>query len=550
MKKKYISYCLTAIFFIVSMIFILNYKETVFAMFFGLLQFMILFFTMLSISGQWLRSLNFASIIMFVLFMINRLSLYFYRKALFANDFLVYLNYENWDILIDFKEIALAVFVIISIIVFGILAYSEHKKLNFKFRIASLSIIAILLFTHNQLTTSEKVKNAWLNTFPELKATYMNISMTIGKGTELKYTSPTFENSYHIFKEKLQSVSEYKYSNLKPNIILWLAESTIDASFYKGGLSQPDMFKGDFKFKTMNRVHTFGGKTWKSEFEVLTGLSPDEFSANSSLVFQYVAPHIEYSLPKILKDHGYYNVALNPYPGSAYNSKNAYDNFGIDEYVHPSQLGCDGAGNKIKKLKNISSIQMGDCVKKLFEKYKDKQPLFIYMLTIDEHAPYNRAKKVDFDLEKFYNSSQSLKLTDYYQRQLRLSKAVISFDDFMKETNHPYIFAYFGDHQGNMGLNSNDLNLNFKDPMTVTGFYVKASNDIDNINSNFEYDLGELSLMPSVLLELAQIKPNEFFKANYAMRKICGNVDDCKDKNLIKSYKSYIYDYLKAASKE
>ena len=117
----------------------------------------------------------------------------------------------------------------------------------------------------------------------------------------------------------------------------------------------------------------------------------------------------------------------------------------------------------------------------------------------------------------------------------------------MQSTDRPYIFAYFGDHQGNMGLSENDVRLNFNDPLVITGFYVKGSPDIESIKSDFN-ELGELSLMPSVLLELMQIRPNEFFKAHYAMRKICGNVDDCKDKELVKSYKSYLYDYLKDAS--
>ncbi|CUU72185.1 hypothetical protein [Campylobacter hyointestinalis] len=61
-------------------------------------------------------------------------------------------------------------------------------------------------------------------------------------------------------------------------------------------------------------------------------------------------------------------------------------------------------------------------------------------------------------------------------------------------------------------------------------------------------ELSELGLNTSVLLELMQIKPNKYFEAIYAMRKLCGAVETCKDKNLTKSYKSYIYDYLKVAS--
>lgn len=548
MFKRYSSYVLTSIFFIVSMIFILNYKETIFSMFFGLIQFGFFFLIMFSISGQWLRSLNFASIIMFVLFMINRLTVYFYRKALFANDFLIYLNYENWDILIDFKEILVATIIIISLVIFGLFAHSNKIRLGLKHRLSSLVCLILLVMIHTYMTNSQAVKEAWSKTFPELKATYMNLSMTIGDTSQLEYKSPYFENSYKDFKEKINSIAPYKTSDLKPNLILWLSESTIDASLYKGGLKQPEMFQGDFKFKALNRVHTFGGKTWKSEFEVLTGLSPDEFSENSSLVFQYVAPHINYGLPKLLKENGYYTIALNPYPGSAYNSKNAYENFGIDKYIHPSELQCDGAGHKIKKLKQITSVQMGNCLEKVFEEYKDKQPLFIYMLTINEHAPYDRENKIDFNLDKFYDKSQALKLTDYYKRQLELSDAIVRFNDFMQSTKTEYIFAHFGDHQANIGIKKEDLSLNFQDPMTITGFYVKGSQKIETIENDFS-KLAELSLMPSILLELAQIKPNDFFRANYVMRKICGVVDDCENANLIKSYKSYIYDYLNAANK-
>lgn len=368
---------------------------------------------------------------MFILFMINRLSLYYYRKALFANDFLLYLDYENWDILADFKELLLVVATILTLLAFGAFAYSKCKKANFKFRAIGALVFIFLIGVHIKIASLEVVKNEWLKTFPELKNTYMNISMNIANGSTLEHKSPNFNNSYKLFQDRLSTISEYESSNLKLNLILWLNETTLDASFYSGNLEQVDMFKGDFKFQALSRVHTFGGKTWKSEFEVLTGLSPDEFGASSSLIFQYAAPHIKYSLPKNLKQESYYTIALNPYPGSAYNSKNAYENFGIYEYVHPSELKCDGAGEKIRKLKHITSIQMGQCMKKVFEKYKDKQPLFIYMLTINEHAPYDRAKEIKFGLDKFYNKSQSIKLTDYYERQVQLSKAVVDFNDFM-----------------------------------------------------------------------------------------------------------------------
>ena len=108
--------------------------------------------------------------------------------------------------------------------------------------------------------------------------------------------------------------------------------------------------------------------------------------------------------------------------------------------------------------------------------------------------------------------------------------------------------AYFGDHQPSLGLQTNHLNIPHNDPFKITNFTVRGSKNITPIKSP---TLSELNLMPSVLLELMQISPNSFFQANYAMRKLCenngGGVDDCQDKTLAQSYKSYVYDYLKAA---
>lgn len=57
-------------------------------------------------------------------------------------------------------------------------------------------------------------------------------------------------------------------------------------------------------------------------------------------------------------------------------------------------------------------------------------------------------------------------------------------------------------------------------------------------------NLGELGLGSSVILELIQIKPNEFFGVNYAMRKLCGAIDDCNVQDLSRSFRSFMFDKL------
>lgn len=93
----------------------------------------------------------------------------------------------------------------------------------------------------------------WLKTFPEAKEINMNLAMSL---VNMSYQAPYFDDSYPYFEDKMSRVRPYKVSNLKPNLVLFLQEST---AYYKGDLKQVDMFKGDdFKFKSLARVHTFG----------------------------------------------------------------------------------------------------------------------------------------------------------------------------------------------------------------------------------------------------------------------------------------------------
>lgn len=541
MNIEIVLYFFTFICFVFAMTIITRYKVTIYAVIFSTLHFLIFYNFMFAISGQWIRSLNFASIIIICIYYTSRLTHHYYKKPLFASDFIVFFDKNNWNTLLELKELIPIIILYIVVIAFGIFGYSYTPKTSIELRLLSLIFLIYFIYINNYLSSRENVIKKWFKTFPDAKEINMNLSMSL---KNMKYKTPNFGSSYLYFKNILEQTAEYKISDLKPNLVLWLQESTIDASLYKGNLPQTDMFKGDFKFSKLNRVHTYGGDTFKSEFEIFTGLNANDFVINSSLVFYNTTSHLKYSLPKILKEQGYFTVALNPLTPSFANTGQAYKDLGFDVYLYPYELGYS---QQMKNLWRIPTSDLSECLKKIYTKFQDKQPIFIYMTTINEHAPYNKATISDFDLDKFYSKSNALTLTDYYQRQIKLSNAAIDFDKFMENTNHPYVFAYFGDHQASLGLSNDDLKLEFENKLFVTGFYVKGSPDIEPIKSYFN-ELGELSLMPSVLLELMQIRPNEFFKAHYVMRKICGNVDDCKDKELVKSYKSYLYDYLKDAS--
>lgn len=537
MKK--ISYFVTFIFILLCAIFIIN-QRTNYGIMFGALQFLILFLAMFVLSGKVLKSVNFAGIILVSLFFLSRIFMHYYKRPLFLSDFVLFSKVENWDTILQYKELIFVVLAFLFLLLFAIFGYAKFKKFGLKSRIFSLIVLVLLCIMHQNLISNERIKNSWLATFPELKDKFFNFSMSLGA---IAYKSPNFGDKFEYFKEKSEQIQSYETSNLKPNLVLWLSESTMDASLFKGNLPKLSMFENsqNTKFNSLVRVHTYGGGTYKSEFEVLSGLSPDDFGVYSSLLFHSVAEHTKFSLPKILKQNGYKTIVLNPFVPGNYNAGEAYKFLGFDEQYHPFDLGY---GDKKSNLWHISSTDMANLVKKLFEKYDE--PIFIYVLSMNEHGPYNRAKSIKFNLDKFYDEKTALQISDYYERQSALNDAIESLDKFLASNEKEYVFAYFGDHQGVLGLKENDFIYDHKKPFEITNFVVRGSKCIKKIENP---NLSELGLMGGVLLELMQISPDEFFKANFAMRKFCDVIDDCADKNLSKSYKSYIFDDLNVANR-
>ncbi|WP_181649050.1 hypothetical protein [Campylobacter hyointestinalis] len=92
---KYVSYVLTFAFFVFAMVLIARFKVTPVAIIFTALQFGILFLAIFALSGQWLRSINFASTLLVCVYYISNLTYHYYKKPLFLSDFLLFFDTEN-----------------------------------------------------------------------------------------------------------------------------------------------------------------------------------------------------------------------------------------------------------------------------------------------------------------------------------------------------------------------------------------------------------------------------------------------------------------------
>lgn len=540
-KQRYFAYFLTAIFTVTAMILCFNVgvKET---LLFSISYYGIFYFIALFITAKPLKSLNIASVFYVVLYGIHRIKIHFYKEALFFSDFYVMSDHNNWGTLLHYKESWILV-IFFALILFSLFAYRKNSKVRWNIRVLSFCLVVLFIGLNVYLAQNKKIRDTWLATLPGAKETFMNFTMSVAS---IKFEKPVYDinNSFNSIVTKTNHVTEHK--DISPNIILWLQESTLDVNLLSNLLDKPDMFKpaNNLKASSLLRVHTYGGRTYRSEFGILSGINPGYFNENTDAVFYTVTKHLKYSLPKLLKMKGYTTIVLSPFNGGSYNAEKAYKDLGIDIYYQPQDFGYPA--KKSANLWHISSQEMANYAEKVLEKHKNDGPIFLYMLTMSEHGPYDENHAIINQLDTQFSSKTASKLSDYATRQYALDKATVGFDEYLNKTGQEYVFAYFGDHQGAIDNITIDLKqAEVESPYYMTQIFIRGSQNIQEVKLN---KINDVSLLGGVILEMAGIEPDIFFRANITMRKICeGVIDECKNKNIKEGYISYVFNTLDAA---
>ena len=369
-----------------------------------------------------------------------------------------------------------------------------------------------------------------------------------------------FECNSQKFKEKMTALLSEKAESKtesaeKPDIVVCLQESTLNPhqfDFDAETIPPFSMFnkQEDTAFVSPLRVHTVGGATWKSEFAFLAGVPSTDFGALASGVFYSVVPHLQTGFIKNLREQGYFCVALSPFTKGNYNAKPAYDHFGFDLMLQPQDLGYPASISK--NLWHITSEEMMYYTKLILQKQHPslenvKQPMFVYVLTMKEHGPYNTNMPNHFNLASKRLGGKAIScLNDYIDRIASLNEAIEGLNDYLKSRETPYVFGYFGDHQVAFDNQLPPKKGNFANPDYVTQFIVRTNRKTDFVQ---QQDFLDLAFVGGVLLDVAGLSPKDnFMRANIAMRQLSqGKLEDAEDMDLVNSYRNYLYQDLKIA---
>ncbi|WP_115912133.1 sulfatase-like hydrolase/transferase [Haemophilus parainfluenzae] len=551
-----------SLFFIATVIFIVNshYRWTYF---FAIALFVLLFSAMFAITGQWQRGLNFASVLFVVLMLFHRMKIHYYKQPLLISDFWLVTDWRNWETLLHYKGAIFGVLGLLGLLGYAVFGWSDVETASTGFRVFAAILAATsfgLMWHYSKDPDATKV---WLDSLPDDgRDVFLNLPMSC-RGVFFKV--PEFEGNSQKFKEKMTALLNEKAESKtesaekpdaeKPDIVVCLQESTLNPhqfDFDAETIPPFSMFnkQEDTAFVSPLRVHTVGGATWKSEFAFLAGVPSTDFGALASGVFYSVVPHLQTGFIKNLREQGYFCVALSPFTKGNYNAKPAYDHFGFDLMLQPQDLGYPASISK--NLWHISSEEMMYYTKLILQKQHPslknvQQPMFVYVLTMKEHGPYNTNMPNHFNLASKRLGGKAIScLNDYIDRIASLNEAIEGLNDYLKSRETPYVFGYFGDHQVAFDNQLPPKKGNFANPDYVTQFVVRTNRKTDFVQ---QQDFLDLAFVGGVLLDVAGLSPkDDFMRANIAMRQLSqGKLEDAEDMDLVNSYRNYLYQDLKIA---
>ena len=551
-----------SLFFIATVIFIVNshYRWTYF---FAIALFVLLFSAMFVITGQWQRGLNFASVLFVVLMLFHRMKIHYYKQPLLISDFWLVTDWRNWETLLHYKGAIFGVLGLLGLLGYAIFGWSDVESASTGFRVFAAILAATsfgLMWHYSKDPDATKV---WLDSLPDDgRDVFLNLPMSC-RGVFFKV--PEFEGNSQKFKEKMTALLSEKAESKtesaekpdaeKPDIVVCLQESTLNPhqfDFDAETIPPFSMFnkQEDTAFVSPLRVHTVGGATWKSEFAFLAGVPSTDFGALASGVFYSVVPHLQTGFIKNLREQSYFCVALSPFTKGNYNAKPAYDHFGFDLMLQPQDLGYPASISK--NLWHISSEEMMYYTKLILQKQHPslenvQQPMFVYVLTMKEHGPYNTNMLNHFNLASKRLGGKAIScLNDYIDRIDSLNEAIEGLNDYLKSRETPYVFGYFGDHQVAFDNQLPPKKGNFANPDYVTQFVVRTNRKTDFVQ---QQDFLDLAFVGGVLLDVAGLSPkDDFMRANIAMRQLSqGKLEDAEDMDLVNSYRNYLYQDLKIA---
>ncbi|MEG2455681.1 MAG: sulfatase-like hydrolase/transferase [Oscillospiraceae bacterium] len=259
----------------------------------------------------------------------------------------------------------------------------------------------------------------------------------------------------------------------KPNVILLLSESFFDVTKLPGVTYQGDPLQHFHALQDQSvsgtfHTRTLGYGTCNIELEILTGINSALFPQPLNLCYQSpdalakLAP-----IPLLLQNQGYYTASLHTYNDEIYHRTPLFRAIGFqDTFFTDGFAAIDPAAaaapNYYEYLANkmsggaYSDAYLSDLITMLYQQKKDLGPVFLYGISMENHAPYNDQKYLghyDYPLTAPALTKEAAEvLSSVTQGVVNADKALRQLVDYFSAQEDPTVIVFFGDHRPGLGM--------------------------------------------------------------------------------------------------
>jgi len=232
-----------------------------------------------------------------------------------------------------------------------------------------------------------------------------------------------------------------------PNIVAVQCESFFDVRRVYGGI-HPDVLKNfDALTKSSSRagrlnVAAWGANTVRTEFAFLSGLPPAALGVHQFNPYRKLARHGVPTIASELKKRGYRTICVHPYAAGFYDRDVVFPALGFDEFVDVKAFSeADLSGPY------VGDVAVADKVAELFANATG--PLFVFVITMENHGPLHQEKVADGDEQRLYLTSPPKGFDELtiYLRHLQHTDAMLGkLHTMLNALQQPGWLCAYGDH--------------------------------------------------------------------------------------------------------
>lgn len=233
-----------------------------------------------------------------------------------------------------------------------------------------------------------------------------------------------------------------------PNLVVIQSESFFDIRHLFSGirpevLKEFDTTKADSVCQGQVTVPAWGANTVRTEFSFLAGLGPQSLGVHRFNPYRKLARQSIPTLASFLKKLGYRTVCVHPYLASFYGRNKIFPLLGFDEFIDISSF------NNAEKIgPYIGDIALAEKVCALLEK-SSTQPIFVFVITMENHGPLHLEKVQEGDMERLYKSLPPEgcdDLTIYLRHLDNADRMVGMLRDQLNALPNSGWLCWYGDH--------------------------------------------------------------------------------------------------------